>query len=90
MLGREQGDRTPASKYDTAVATLHEAHEIGIRYFDTAPVSGHGRSEMRFGWELSHSQVKSAVLTSQTAICGNAMINAKHASMATTNGSAPM
>ena len=40
-------------------------------------------------WALSLSQVKSAVLTSQTAICGNAMINARHTSMATTNGSAP-
>ena len=85
----KRDDLTPASKCDTAIATLRKAHEIGNRYFDTAPLYGHDRSDIRSGQALSHSQVKSAVLTSQTAICGNAMINAKHASMATTNGSAP-
>ena len=34
---------------ETAVETIQRAHELGIGYFDTAPLYGSGRSEMHFG-----------------------------------------
>ena len=33
----------------TAVETIRRAHELGIGYYDTAPLYGSGRSEMLFG-----------------------------------------
>ncbi len=36
----------------TAVETVRRAHELGIGYFDTAPLYGSGRSEMLFGEAL--------------------------------------
>ena len=36
----------------TAVETIRRAHELGIGYFDTAPLYGSGRSEMLFGEAL--------------------------------------
>jgi len=44
---------------DTAAATLAQAWESGIRYFDTAPHYGIGHSERRFG-EFLRSQPRSA------------------------------
>ena len=37
-----------------AQATLEQAWEAGIRYFDTAPLYGHGQSERRLGSFLRH------------------------------------
>ncbi|HEY8884703.1 MAG TPA: aldo/keto reductase [Chloroflexota bacterium] len=34
---------------ETAAATLRRAYELGVRYFDTAPLYGHGVSERRLG-----------------------------------------
>ena len=34
---------------ETAVDTIRRAHELGVGYFDTAPLYGSGRSEMHFG-----------------------------------------
>jgi D-threo-aldose 1-dehydrogenase len=34
---------------DQAVAALRRAHELGMRYFDTAPFYGHGRAELVLG-----------------------------------------
>ena len=39
----------PTPAYETALATIAAAHEVGIRYFDTAPLYGNGRSERRLG-----------------------------------------
>ena len=36
----------------TAVETVRRAHQLGIGYFDTAPLYGSGRSEMLFGEAL--------------------------------------
>ncbi len=36
----------------TAVDTIRRAHELGIGYYDTAPLYGSGRSEMLFGEAL--------------------------------------
>lgn len=46
--GREHSDGT-TTEHDLAIATLERAYEIGVRYFDTAPFYGRGRSEVRFG-----------------------------------------
>ncbi len=34
---------------ETAVETIRRAHELGVGYFDTAPLYGSGRSEVHFG-----------------------------------------
>jgi D-threo-aldose 1-dehydrogenase len=38
---------------DAAIDTLRHAWELGIRYFDTAPLYGYGASERRFGAALA-------------------------------------
>ena len=43
------GDRISA---ETAAAIIHRARQGGIRYFDTAPLYGHGLSEKRVGATL--------------------------------------
>lgn len=37
------------SSYDEALAIIRRAYELGVRYFDTAPMYGNGRSEVRYG-----------------------------------------
>ena len=37
------------SGYDEALAIIRRAYEMGGRYFDTAPMYGDGRSEVRYG-----------------------------------------
>jgi D-threo-aldose 1-dehydrogenase len=37
---------------DEAIATVHRAWDLGVRYFDTAPLYGYGKSEGRMGREL--------------------------------------
>ena len=37
------------SAYDEALAIIRRAYEMGVRYFDTAPMYGDGRSEVRYG-----------------------------------------
>lgn len=39
----------PGPSYDGALATVKSAYQIGVRYFDTAPVYGSGISEVRVG-----------------------------------------
>lgn len=40
------------ASYEDGVAVTRRAYELGIRYFDTAPFYGIGRSEVRFGAAL--------------------------------------
>ena len=37
------------SSYEQALAVIRRAYEMGVRYFDTAPLYGEGRSEVRYG-----------------------------------------
>ena len=37
---------------DVAVGVIRRAYELGVRYFDTAPLYGSGRSEVRYGRAL--------------------------------------
>ena len=39
--------------YQQAVSIVRRAYDLGIRYFDTAPLYGEGRSEVRFGRALA-------------------------------------
>lgn len=63
--GREHGDGSDPSDYDTSIATLKHAYEIGVRYFDTAPFYGRGRSERRFGRALGSLDRSAFVLSSK-------------------------
>ena len=38
---------------DEAIAVVHAAYDAGIRFFDTAPLYGHGLSERRLGAALA-------------------------------------
>lgn len=50
LSGMEVADgRSP---FEGAVALIRHAYQLGIRYFDTAPLYGAGRSEVRYGWAL--------------------------------------
>ena len=37
------------SAYDQSLKIIQRAYDLGIRYFDTAPLYGEGRSEIRYG-----------------------------------------
>jgi len=47
--GTAMGNMYKAVGDDEAQATLRSAWDAGVRYFDTAPLYGHGLSEHRFG-----------------------------------------
>ena len=49
MGGAPIGGLYTAVEAATAVDTIRRAHELGVSYFDTAPLYGSGRSEMLFG-----------------------------------------
>jgi D-threo-aldose 1-dehydrogenase len=50
---------------DEAVKTIRQAFDSGIRYFDTAPLYGHGSSEMRLGNALKAFDRESLVISSK-------------------------
>ena len=52
MGGAPIGGLYTAVEAATAVDTIRRAHELGVSYFDTAPLYGSGRSEMLFGEAL--------------------------------------
>ena len=56
------GDRIDA---DDVAAIVNRAHEGGIRYFDTAPLYGHGLSEKRLGSILRQWQRDDFVLSTK-------------------------
>ena len=51
--------------HDAAVEIVQRAHELGIRYFDTAPLYGAGRSEIRYGRALEGIDRDSFVLSTK-------------------------
>src|ERR1700761_6415561 len=50
---------------DEASATVRRALELGINYFDTAPIYGFGKSESRLGRELAHCNRDSIVVATK-------------------------
>jgi D-threo-aldose 1-dehydrogenase len=53
------------SAHDEAVRIIKRAYELGIRYFDTAPLYGNGRSEARFRDGLARAPRDSFVLSTK-------------------------
>ncbi|MDP6453143.1 MAG: aldo/keto reductase [SAR202 cluster bacterium] len=49
----------------TALSTVAKGHEVGIRYFDTAPLYGHGKSETYVGQALQAFPRDQFVLSSK-------------------------
>jgi D-threo-aldose 1-dehydrogenase len=58
---------TPVAS-DAAIAAVQEAYESGVRYFDTAPLYGHGRSETRLGQALAGYDRASFVLSTKVGL----------------------
>jgi D-threo-aldose 1-dehydrogenase len=50
---------------DGAIATIRRALELGLNFFDTAPLYGHGKSELRFGKALAGTEAVSRVLATK-------------------------
>ena len=50
--GATLGRLSTRNEHSAAVRTILHAHHLGIRYFDTAPFYGSGRSEVYFGESL--------------------------------------
>jgi D-threo-aldose 1-dehydrogenase len=48
-----------------AIATVHHAWSLGVRYFDTAPLYGYGASERRMGGALADQPRDSFVLSTK-------------------------
>ena len=50
---------------EAAAATVLKAHELGVRYFDTAPLYGSGRSELAYAEALRHLDRDSYVISTK-------------------------
>ncbi len=53
---------------EDAIATVRRAYDQGVRYFDTAPLYGHGRSEERIGRALEGVDRDSYVLSCKVGV----------------------
>jgi D-threo-aldose 1-dehydrogenase len=53
---------------DDAIEAVEQAYEHGIRYFDAAPLYGHGRSEERLGRGLAGIERSSFVLSTKVGM----------------------
>ena len=63
--GAPLGDLFTSVEEWEAQATLAAAWEAGIRYFDTAPFYGHGKSELRYGHFLRQQERNEFVLSTK-------------------------
>jgi D-threo-aldose 1-dehydrogenase len=63
--GTALGNMYAAMTEQESIATLDAAHAVGIRYFDTAPLYGHGLSELRLGAGLRRFQDPEAVISTK-------------------------
>ncbi len=50
---------------EAAIDIIRRAHELGINYFDTAPLYGSGRSEWRYGAALDGLQRESFIISTK-------------------------
>jgi D-threo-aldose 1-dehydrogenase len=53
---------------DDAVRTVEQAYELGVRYFDAAPLYGHGRAEERLGQGLAGIERSSFVVSTKVGM----------------------
>ena len=58
------GSRAEVTEQD-AVSSIHRAVDLGVAYFDTAPLYGHGTSERFYGQTLSQVPRESFVLSTK-------------------------
>ena len=65
MGGASLGDMRESIPEAQATATVEAAHAAGIRYFDTSPYYGYGRSELRMGAALREKPRDSFVLSTK-------------------------
>ena len=66
LSGHRLGDGSYGdTSHDEAARIIRRAHEIGINYFDTAPLYGVGRSEIRYGAALRNFDRKSYVISTK-------------------------
>ena len=63
--GAPLGDFSELIPEDRATATIEAAWQAGVRFYDTAPLYGHGLSEHRFGHALRRKPRDSFVLSSK-------------------------
>ena len=63
--GAPLGGNAAAVTEETAMRTIGTALELGVRYFDTAPLYGHGKSEGFFGRGLAHAERDTFVLSTK-------------------------
>jgi D-threo-aldose 1-dehydrogenase len=63
--GTGLGNMYRAVETEAAIATVHQAYEKGVRYFDTAPVYGYGVSETRLGQALKSLPRQDVVISSK-------------------------
>jgi D-threo-aldose 1-dehydrogenase len=63
--GTGLGNMYTAMSERDAVATLDAAHASGLRYYDTAPLYGHGLSELRLGGGLRRFSDASVVVSTK-------------------------
>ena len=63
--GAPMGGLTTDAGQQTAISTVRRAHELGIRYFDTAPLYGIGKSETYYGEALAGVPRKEFVLSTK-------------------------
>ena len=57
------------SSFGTALNIIRKAYDLGIRYFDTAPLYGSGRSEVRYSHVLTYL-IKARVPSFFTGVTG--------------------
>lgn len=65
--GAPLGNMFRAIPEEEALATVTSAWDLGIRYFDTAPLYGSGLSEIRMGEALSQYPRDEFVLSTKVA-----------------------
>ena len=65
MGGAALGNLYAVVEEDGAAETIASAYAAGIRYFDTAPLYGYGRSENRLGLELSRYNRDDVVISTK-------------------------
>lgn len=65
--GASMGNMYTVAHDDAAVKAIRSAHEAKVRYFDTAPMYGFGKSERLYGSVLKDQPRDSFVLSTRSA-----------------------
>jgi len=63
--GTSFGGLFEAAAEDSAYTTIARAYELGIRFFDTAPLYGYGNSERRLGRSIAHLPRQSVTIATK-------------------------